>query len=1250
MLNATSTARHTLGIDIGGTFTDLVALDLVTGACQTAKVLTTSANPQTGVAHGLAELLPRIGGGTNIARVVHATTLFSNAVIERKGAKTGLITTAGFRDTLELGRERKYDIYDLFLRFPIPLVERSLRLETPERIGADAAVLTALDEAATIAAADALAAVGVESIAIAFLNAHINPAHEQTVAALVGERHPGLSITLSSDVSREPGEFERTSTAVINAFIKPLAGRYIDGLVSVLQASGIGAPLMLMLSNGGLTHVQEARRVPVQLLESGPAAGALSAALIGGAAGEDRLLAFDMGGTTAKIAIVDNGAPEVAYRFEAARERRFAPGSGLPVNLTTVELVEIGAGGGSIARRDTLGLLKVGPESASAVPGPACYGRGGTEPTVTDADLLLGYLDPAGFSSSGLTIDVAQAASATERFGKALNLSSQDAALGIHEVVCETMARAAQVHLAKKGRDPRDYTLYATGGAAPVHACAVAARLGISRVIIPPAAGVASALGLAVAPARVDRTAAVGGLVNALTFSTLDATYRSLEANAIAVVAASAGSDSQNTARRLAELRYAGQGAVLVVDITQALTENDPALSITLAFHAAHEQAYGRRLDAVPVELMTARITVQAPTVPEGLRPRLSEPAATDAPERARPARMAGWQVPRDVPVYTRSALAPNQTLTGAAIIEEGQSTTVLPPNAALSIDAAGNMVIDITLADGAVAGGRATGTADLDDPIHLEILWNRMIAAVDEAAASLLRSAFSTVVRESYDFSCVVTDANGNALAQASDSIPSFIGTLPDTVKHFIAAFPPETLSPGDVLITNDPHMGTGHLPDISVCRPLYSHGILVGFAASTAHAPDIGGKIRSPEPREVYEEGLQIPLLKLHEAGRPNQTLLSILRKNVRMADQVEGDLEAQLGALAIMERRFDELIATYQLSDLTALSDAVRKRTETAVRQAIAALPDGRYGATVQTDGLADTPLEIRVEVEIKGDAVHIDFAGSSDQVPKAVNCPLCYTRAMSSYAIKAALAPELPNNDGALQPITVTAPQGSIVNPLHPASVGSRVLTGHYIPALVMDALAGIAPDRVLAGAGSPIWCVNINGSQPDGSSIAGLFFFNGGMGASAQGDGLSCVSWPSNISATPAEEIEHRLPIRVLKRALRKNSGGPGQFTGGQGQEVELEYIGSKPGVVAFLAERTKAPANGIAGGGVGAPGRLEIDGKSVDPKIQHIVQPGSRIVMATPGGGGYGAAAMGGVGEQQVTPVLAPEDRPLREV
>ena len=1217
MTGRTPPSRYALGIDIGGTFTDLVAVDLESGQTEMAKVLTTPFDPQTGVADGLADILQRTGDGADIARVVHATTLFSNALIERKGARTGLITTAGFRDTLALRRERKYDIYDLALTFPEPLVPRALRLESRERVAADGTVLLPLDETGLLDSVRTLRQAGVTSIALAFLNAHVNAVHEHCAAALVTSHFPDISITMSSEVSQEPGEYERSSTAVINAFIKPLAARYIEGLVAVLKDAGIAAPLMLMLSNGGLAHAAEARRVPVQLLESGPAAGALSAGFASGRV-ENRLLAFDMGGTTAKIAIVDDGAPEIAYSFEAARMRRFVPGSGLPVNLTTVELVEIGAGGGSIARRDSLGLLKVGPDSAGADPGPACYARGGTAATVTDADLLLGYLDPAGFSASALNIDPAQAVRAIDPLAQAFDRTATDMGVGIHDVVCETMARAAQVHLARKGRDPRNYTLYATGGAAPLHACAVAALLGIARVIIPPAAGVASALGLALAPARIDRAAAVGAPVARLDRQRLESIYHGLETEALSIVRAAAN-DAAATITHLAELRYAGQGAALVVDITSVMAAEHPADAITEAFHTAHEQAHGRRLDALAVEFMTARITVQAPTIADGLRPSFArrDPGSGAVPRR-RPARLADRPRAEDLPVYSRDALAIGQKLDGPALIEEGQTTSLIPAGSTVSIDDSGNLVIRI--------GASSVREADLEDPVHLEILWNRLIAGVDEAAASLLRAAFSTVVRESYDFSCIITDSHGRALAQASDSIPSFIGTLPDTVKHLIAAHPLATLSDGDVLITNDAHMGTGHLPDISVCRPLFHDGRIVGFAASTAHAPDIGGKIRSPEPREIYEEGLQIPILKLHEAGRPNETLLAILRRNVRVADQVEGDLEAQLGALLRMEHRLREIMDTYRLSDLEALSAAICGRTEAAVRTALAALPDGCYRAAVETDGLTGTPIEIRVAVEVDGDRIRLDFDGSSGQVEKAVNCPLCYTRAMSAYAIKSALAPELPNNDGALRPITVRAPARSIVNPEYPASVGSRVLTGHYIPALIMDALSGIAPDRVLAGAGSPIWCVNVNGSLADGRPVAGLFFFNGGMGASASGDGLSCVSWPSNISATPAEEIEHRLPIRVLQRRLRENSGGAGAFTGGCGQEILLEYTGAYPGVVAFLAERIRTPAKGIAGGGAGAPGRLEIDGQPADPKSQHRVRLGSRILLATPGGGGFGWA------------------------
>ncbi len=1210
-----------LGIDIGGTFTDLVALDPVRGDYLVAKTPTVASRPELGVARGLRDLLGRIGGGEAVTRVIHATTLFSNALIERKGAKTGLITTGGFRDVLELGRERKYDIYDLFLHFPEPLVPRDLRLEVGERIAADGTILVELDEDGVREAASRLVAAGVQSLAIACVNSHVNPEHEHRAAELVREACPGVRVTVSSDVATRPGEFERFQTAVINACIKPLAEDYIEGLTGVLRDEGITAPLMLMLSSGGLTTAGVACHMPVRLLESGPAAGAMCAARTGTALDETRLVAFDMGGTTAKIAIVDDGMPEVAHEFEVARERRFVPGSGLPVEITTVELLEIGAGGGSIARRDALGLLKVGPDSAGAEPGPACYGRGATRATVTDADLVLGSLNADGFASDLIELDPQAAAGAMAATGEELGLGVAGTALGIQDVVRETMARAAQVHLARKGRDPRDYTLFATGGAAPAHACAVAARLGISRVIIPPAAGVASALGLAVAPVRVDGAASVGTGVASVDPAALARIYEALEDSAKQTVSALAARGVPEC-RRLAELRYRGQGTVLVVDITRALGSDDPHAAITTAFHEAHERDYGRCLETVAVEFMTARSVVRAAVISPDVVPQLSDVRVhAPAGRRERRVQFPGWTEPRAVPVLERGGLGTDAVAEGPAVIEEGQTTTVLPERSRLRVDDMGNLVIDLD-----PAHASRSRHVDMGDPVHLEILWNRLIAAVDEAAASLVRASFSTVVRESYDFSCIVTDIEGRALAQASDSIPSFIGTLPDTVKHMIRKFPPDMLGSGDVLVTNDPHMGTGHLPDISVCRPVCGpSGRIVGFAASTAHAPDIGGKIRSPEPREVYEEGLQIPILKLHERGRPDETLLALLRQNVRVPDQVEGDLDAQLGALAVMERRVCEILDTYGLSDLQGLSRAVRSRSERALRDAIGALPDGAYRASVSTDGLADRPVTLRARVEVAGERLAVDFSGSSGQVDRAINCPFCYTRAMSAYAVKSSLASELPNNDGVLVPLAFAAPEGSIVNPRHPAAVGSRVLTGHYIPALVMEALWGIVPDRVLAGAGSPIWCVNINGTHADGTRVAGLFFFNGGMGASARGDGLSCVSWPSNISATSSEEIEHRLPVRILRRELRDGSGGPGLHTGGRGQLVELRYTGAMPGVVAFLAERTDAPARGLAGGGDGGTGRVEINGVPVDPKAQQGVEPGDVVLLATPGGGGYGA-------------------------
>ncbi|MBA2965020.1 MULTISPECIES: hydantoinase B/oxoprolinase family protein [Ramlibacter] len=510
-------------------------------------------------------------------------------------------------------------------------------------------------------------------------------------------------------------------------------------------------------------------------------------------------------------------------------------------------------------------------------------------------------------------------------------------------------------------------------------------------------------------------------------------------------------------------------------------------------------------------------------------------------------------------------------------------------------------------------------------DAVTLQVLWTRLITIVNEAAAALARTSFSTLVREAYDFSCIITDDKGQGLAQPPGSIPAFIGTLPATVKHFLDVFPVETLRPGDILITNDPWKGTGHLADVSVAKPIFHKGKVVAFAASVAHAPDMGGRTGSTESRDVYEEGFQIPAMRFCAGGKPDQTFLKILEANVRSADEVVGDLWAQVSALEVIEKRLLPLMRQYKLESLREVADDIHARSEKAMRTAIRAVPDGTYPYEFQTDGLLDTPVTIRIAITVKGDELEVDYEGTSPQAHNALNSAYCYTYAYTMYGLKCVLSPEVPNNEGAFRPVRVKAPVGSIVNHQFPNSGCSRVMIGHYLPFAVLGALGQVIPQQVMAGPGSPIWSVLMRGKDMAGRPFSNKIFFNGGVGANHRADGLSTMAWPSNVSLTPAEVLEQLTPCRVVSKQLRPDSGGAGQFRGGLGQDILLENRSAHPMVLAFLAERTKQPAPGLAGGKDGELGSLLIDGEPVDPKRQHILQPGGRILMRTPGGGGYGS-------------------------
>jgi N-methylhydantoinase B len=511
-------------------------------------------------------------------------------------------------------------------------------------------------------------------------------------------------------------------------------------------------------------------------------------------------------------------------------------------------------------------------------------------------------------------------------------------------------------------------------------------------------------------------------------------------------------------------------------------------------------------------------------------------------------------------------------------------------------------------------------------DAITLEILWTRIISIVDEAAKAIVRTSFSTLSNEANDFACVLTDPRGYALAQNTGSIPSFIGTLPATVRHFVRDLGTDAMRPGDVLITNDPWMGTGHKSDVCLVKPIFRDGRLVAFSATTSHMPDIGGRIRAIEAREVFEEGLHIPLAKLIHAGRVDATLVQLLRANVRTPDQTVGDIWAQVSANELMERRVRALMDDYGIDALVEPGDELFARCERAMRDAIRAVPDGTYRYEMLTDGIAE-PFQFKIALTVAGDAIHADYTGTSPSQPRAINCVLAYTYAMTAYAIRCALLPGLPNNEGMYRPVSVHAPEGSLLNPRFPAAVVSRSNTGHYVPVLVLGALHEVIPERIIAGTGSPLWAVTQSGIRDgDGKPYTNVMFFNGGMGATPVKDGENVLSWPSNISSTPVEVVERNGPLIFHYKRLRPGSGGRGKFRGGLGQDILMESESESVIALNFMAERTRVPAPGLAGGTSGGLGDVRINGRRIDNRIQHIVRRGDRVLVRTPGGGGYGPA------------------------
>jgi len=686
---------YRVGIDIGGTFTDMLLVS-EDGAAVIGKTLTTPADPSLAVENALKPALQN--GSVNPQQrgtLIHGTTLVTNALIERKGAPTALLTTSGFRDAVEIGREHRYELYDLNLELPKPLVPRHLRFDVPERIAADGSVLHPLNEDFVRRLVAELRDKGVKAIGISYLNSYRNPAHECRTGEIVAEVAPQIRVSLSSEVVAEIREFQRTSTTLANVYVQERVSDYLAQLEARLKAIGFSGSFFVMLSSGGIATRDTASRFPVRLLESGPAAGALAAAQAGMLSGHRDLLSFDMGGTTAKLCVIEDGRPLKTHEFEVDRVYRFRKGSGLPVRIPVIDMIEIGAGGGSMARIDSLGLLKVGPESSGADPGPVCYGQGGTEPTVTDADLILGYLDARYFLGGKMQLDVDAARNALGRFGRRLGMTVEQVAWGIHQIVNENMANAARAHLGERGKDPRRLPMYAFGGAGPVHGYGVAEILRLPALISPVGAGVGSTFGLLAAPLAFDFVRSAYSRLDEQDWQFANSLLNEMAAEGRKVLESSGLSEEDISYQRTADMRYVGQGHEVSVSLPDGTLGVKHLETVIATFENTYQALYGRKGPDVPLEIINWRVVARGPQPQLNMNLQRESMKAGNAIKGSRPAYFSARGY-AETPVYDRYALKPGMTFAGPAIIEERESTLIVGARGRAQVDERLQIVVEL--------------------------------------------------------------------------------------------------------------------------------------------------------------------------------------------------------------------------------------------------------------------------------------------------------------------------------------------------------------------------------------------------------------------------------------------------------------------------------------------------------------------------------------------------------------------------
>ena len=1224
--------RFRIGIDTGGTFTDVVAVDAATGAIVTTKTPSTPHDPSLAVLEGLRKVCRLAGAAASeVAAVCHGTTVATNALLEERFEDLGLLTTAGFRHILEIARQSVPQGYgnSYFWVKPDRIVPVHRVREVPERLSHTGEVLRELDEATAREVARWCRQQGLTSIGVSFLHAYANPAHEQRMRAALEAEHPGAHVSISSEVWPEYREYERTMTTLVDAFAKVRVAGYVASIRARLDAElGAATPFYVMKSNGGVISAREVVRLPITTILSGPAAGALGAAFLGAAAGFDRILSMDAGGTSTDVCLVERGAPALTADGAVGR---------FPVKVPMIDLVTVGTGGGSIAARAPDGGLKVGPASAGADPGPMCYGRGGTRPTVTDAQLVLGRIPPRLLGGEvPLAPDLAH--KGVEALAAELGLSPERTAEGILEIAAWNQANAIQQMSVKRGLDPRDYTLVAFGGSGPLLAGRLVDLLGLRAALIPASPGTVSAFGLLVVDLKNDYVQTCVQRHDRLDHALVEGHLARLEAGAREALEREGIPEASRRFVRLADLRYFGQAWEVTVELPPGPVDATLAAETLERFHAAHEQRYGYSYREATgrqgVEWVNLRV------VGMGLVDRPSPRALPEGDGRSERARSGTRAVvfdgrTLDCAIYDRARLQPGDRLGGPAIVEEFGSTTVVYPGQRVEVDRFANMVL--TRAGGPPpAAERLAGEAD---PIVLQIVQGTLASVEAEVEAAIERTARSPMIREARDFRAGIHDRQCRKLTGRSYSA---------LVQPVARDFPPETMRPGDVYFHNDVYEsegGIGHLPDLCVTVPVFHDGRVAAFVQAFGHHDDIGGAVPGSMPSHatsVHQEGLMVPPVKLYDAGRPNADVIRILVRNSRLPDSLRGDLDSEVAACRLGAARLAELFGRYGAAQVEACFAAILARTtETFRRECLARIPDGTYTWEdyAEHDGVDPPRLHTqRLTLTKTASGLVLDFTGTSPQAKGPINHAGNYA---GGVFLKKWLAPILRNladtpermaeldvNEGVVPLMELRfPPPGTLLTPVFPAPTNARTFVILRLLGVLAGALAKATGGRMPADQ-ETIRYTGFHGVDAHGEFYLMREVLGGGSGGRYYADGSDAVHVVPDSKNLPVEFTETRFPLRVERLALAPDSGGAGLRRGGLGYLKEFRTL--RDGYFLSVADRSILACWGLRGGRAGAPFRVTVDPGGPRERVlpglvdDEPIPAGTLVRVETTGGGGWG--------------------------